>query len=130
MVDALHEAHRVLRPGGLLFDARPDARRVPRIVARGRVRAHLRQSEDADHRDAMADRAVAAVKAEGLFRHVEDGVVWHENVMGTLHELDAYARDSARYDGYVRGERPKLLPYRRGPLVMRRAVRFEVLERL
>lgn len=130
MVDALRQAHRVLRRGGQLIDARPDAGRIPRILARDRVRAHLRQSEDADHRDAMADRAVATVKEAGLFRHLEGGRVWHDTVMGDLTDLDEYARESARYDGYVRGERRKLLPYRRDRLVMRRAVKFEVLERL
>jgi hypothetical protein len=130
MVEALRRAHRALKPRGLLFDARPDASRVPRVVARGRVRAHLRQSEDADHRDAASDDAIARVKAAGLFRSLERGHVWHENVLGDLRALDEYARTSSRYDGYRRGERAKLLPFRAGPLLLRRAIKFEVLERL
>ncbi len=130
MVDALRRAHAALKPRGLLIDARPDARRVPRIVARGRVRAHLEQNEDSDHRDAMADRAIATVKAAGLFRHLEAGWVWHENTAGDLAALDADLSNSARYEGYARGERAKLVPYRKGPLTMRRAIKFEVLVRL
>lgn len=130
MVDALRRAHRALKPRGLLVDARPDQRRGPRVIARGRVRAHLEQTEDADHRDEMSDRAIAAAKEAGLFRHVESGWVWHQNLVGDLRMLDEYAEGSARYEGYVRGERQKLLPFKDGPLFLRRAIRFEVLERL
>jgi|SRR3990172_3212551 len=130
MVDALHRAHRALEPHGLLFDLRPDASRIPRVVARGRVRAHLRQSEDADQRDAAADEAIERVKAAGIFRSLERGVIWHENTLGDLRALDEYAAGSSRYEGYVRGERAKLLPFRKGPLSLRRAIKFEVLERL
>jgi hypothetical protein len=130
MVDALKRAHRALKPGGLLFDARPDASRIPRVLARGRVRAHLRQSEDADMRDAAADDAIERVKAAGLFRSVRRGRVWHENLVGDLQALDGYAKTSSRYEGYVRGERSKLLPFRNGPLSLRRSIRYEVLERI
>ena len=130
MVDALHAAHRRVRRGGLVIDARPDAARHPRIVARGRVRAYLRQSADADTRDERADAAVERVVARGLFRHVDDGMVWHTSLIGDLAELDAYVKDNARYAGYERDARRALIPYRMGPLTMRRAIRFEVLERL
>lgn len=130
MVDALRRAHRALRPRGILVDARPDASRVPRILAKGRVRARLAQTEDADHRDAASDTAVAAVKAAGLFRSLESGRVWHVNTIGDLAALDEYARNTCRYEGYARGTRARLLPYRKGPLVLRRAIKFEVLERL
>jgi len=130
MVDALRQTHRVLRPHGQLIDARPDASRIPRVIARGRVRAHLRQGEDADKRDGASDEAVARVKADGLFRSLERGVIWHENTLGDLRALDEYAAGSSRYEGYVRGERAKLLPFRKGPLSLRRAIKFEVLERL
>lgn len=130
MVDALRRAHRALKPRGILVDARPDATRVPRILAKGRIRARLEQTEDADQRDASSDRAVAAVKEAGLFRALESGRVWHVNTVGDLAALDDYARNSCRYEGYVRGDRAHLLPYRKGPLVLRRAIKFEVLERL
>lgn len=130
MVDALERAHRALKAGGILIDARPDARRVPRVIARGRVRAHLRQSADADMRDAASDRAIERVKADGLFRSLEQGWVWHQNVVGDLRALDEYARTSSRYEGFRRGERPRLLPFKDGPLSLRRSIRFEVLEKL
>jgi hypothetical protein len=130
MVDALERAHKALKPGGLLFDARPDAHRVPRVIARGRVRAHLRQSEDADMRDAAADDAIERVTTAGLFRSVRRGWVWHQNQVGDLRALDEYAKTSSRYDGYLPGERPKLLPFKNGPLSLRRSIHFEVLQRL
>lgn len=130
MVDALERVHKALKPGGVLFDARPDASLIPRVRARGRVRAHLRQNEDADMRDAAADDAIEHVKTAGLFRSVRTGRVWYENQVGDLRALDEYAKTSSRYEGYLRGERSKLLPFKKGPLSLRRAIRYEVLARI
>jgi hypothetical protein len=129
MVDALRAAHRRVRTGGLVIDARPDASRAPRLVAGGRVRAHLRQSEDADRRDARADSAVDRAVRLGLFRPVERGIVWHTSHIGDLADLDAYVDDSARYAGYD-GARRALAPFRSGPIAMRRAIKFALLDRL
>lgn len=130
MVDALQAAHRAVRRGGLVVDARPDASRRPRILARGRVWAHLIQCPDADERDGQADRAVDRVVATGLYLRVDAGRVWHAARFRDLAELDGYVADSPRYCGFERGSRGRLLPFRRGPLTMRRAVKFELLERL
>lgn len=130
MVDALRSAHRAVRPGGLVIDARPDASRPPRVVAGGRVRARLRQSASADARDDRADTSVDRLVRAGLYRVVRSGHVWHSIRFADLADLDAYVRDSARYGAYERGTRPKLLPFRGGPLDLRRAIGFEVLERL
>lgn len=130
MVDALRRAHRALKPRGLLFDARPDARRIPRVIARGRVRAHLKQTEDGDQRDAASDEAVERVRAAGLFRSVRSDWIWYESRVGDLSALDEYARSSSRYQGFRRGERAKLLPFKDEPLSLRRAIRYEVLERI
>ncbi|HEX9437885.1 MAG TPA: hypothetical protein VGA16_12100 [Candidatus Limnocylindria bacterium] len=130
MVDALRAAHRRVKRGGIVIDARPDARRLPRIIARGRVRGHIRQSGDADERDRSADLAVERVVARGLLRRTgERGHVWHTFRFADLAELDDYVSDSARYARYERGTRAALVPFRREPLVVRRAIRFEVLER-
>lgn len=129
MVDALRAAHQRIRPGGLVIDARPDASRRPRIVARGRVRAHLHQCEDAEERDRRADAAIDRVVARGLFEHGETGRVWHDSRFVDLAELDEYVNNSARYCEYERGTRRALIPFKRGPLTMRRAIKFEVLER-
>lgn len=131
MVHALRAAHRRIRPGGLLIDARPDASRPPRVVARGRVRGRIRQCPDADERDRRSDEAVGRVVARGLFRRTgESGAIWHGTRFADLEELDAYLHDSARYCAYEKGTRAALLPLGRGPLVMRRAIKFEVLRRL
>lgn len=131
MVDALHAAHRRVKRGGLVIDARPDARRRPRMIAGGRIRGRLVQSDDADERDRRSDLAVQRVVAQGLFERTgEDGVVWHTTGFADLEELDDYLSDSARYARYERGTRSALLPYHRGRITMRRAIRFEVLERL
>jgi hypothetical protein len=131
MVDALRAAHRVTKRGGIVVDARPDASRPPRILARGRVRGHLRQTADADMRDRRADEAVERVVRRGLFARGRRGYVWYASRFEDLDEFDAYANDSSRYGGmYARGTRRALLPFRRGPLVMRRATKFELLRRL
>ncbi|MBU6423848.1 MAG: hypothetical protein KGQ88_07435 [Chloroflexi bacterium] len=119
-----------MRRGGLVIDARPDPSRQPRIVAAGRVRAQVRQSPSADLRDESADSAVAKLVREGLYRVVRSGHVWHSVRFADLADLDAYLADSSRYAAYGKEMRPKLLPFRRGPLDMRRAIGFDVLERL
>ncbi len=128
MVDALRSAHRAVRRGGLVIDARPDASRHPRVVAGGRVRAWLRQCPDADLRDGRADTSVGRLVTAGLYGVVGSGHVWHSTRFADLTELDAYVRDSARYCGYEKGTRPRLVPFRAGPMDLRRAIRFELLE--
>ena len=71
------------------------------------------------------------VISRGLFRRTgERGVVWHRATFAELSELDEYVSDSGRYSSYERGTRMALIPFRRGPLTMRRAIKFELLERL
>ena len=131
MVDALRAAHRRVKRGGLVIDARPDASRPPRLMAGGRVRATLTQSDDANGRDSRSDAAVERVLAAGLFRRTgERGVVWHGATFGDLAEVDDYLDDTARYAAFAPGGRRALLPFRAGPIRMRRAIKFEVLERL
>lgn len=130
MVDALRSAHRAVRPRGLVIDARPDASRPPRVVADGRTRGRIAQSADADERDAASDSAVDRVVRDGLFRRRGSGHLWHLSRFADLAELDAYLSDSARYSGYERGTRRALTPFRRGPLDLRRAIKFEVLQRV
>lgn len=119
-----------MRRGGFVVDARPDSSRAPRIVASGRIRTTLVQTADADERDREADAAVERIVQLGLFRRVERGRIWHVNTMGDLAALDGYVRDSCRFDHYERGGRARLIPFRDGPLILRRAIKLEVLERL
>jgi hypothetical protein len=131
MVDALRAAHRRVKRGGFVIDARPDAAHPPRISAGGRVRGGIHQTEDADERDRRADRAVERVIEIGLFRRTgERGLVWHTTRFADLAELDEYVNDSARYAAYDRGTRRALLPFAKGPITWRRPVKFEVLQRL
>ncbi len=126
MVDALHAAHQRVRRGGLVVDARPDASRQPRIIARGRVRAYLREAEF----DREADAAVECVIARGLYRPLRRGLVWYGSRFADLAELEKSFEDTARYCNYEDGVRRLLLPYRRGPLTIRRAMKYQILARL
>ena len=131
MVDALRAAHRRTRPGGIVIDLRPDAAHPPRVIAGGRVRGGLRQTGDADERDRRADAAVERATRLGLFhRSGERGLVWMSTSFADLAELDEYVGDSARYAAYVPGTRKALLPFRHERISYRRALKFEVLERL
>ena len=130
MVDALWAAHQLVKRGGLVIDARPDASRWPRVVAARRVRGRLVQSADADRRDGSADAAVETVVTRGLFRRTgERGVVWHDVRFVDLAELDDYLSEGGRYAGFEGATRRALRPFARGPLTMRRAIKFELLER-
>lgn len=129
MVDALRAAHQRVRRGGLVIDVRPDHSRQARVLARGRVRAYLTRSRDADL-DRQADVAIESVVAGGLFRRLRRGLVWYGSRFSDLAELERSIKDSSRYCDYEPGTRRSLIPFRRGPLTMRRAVKFEVLERL
>ncbi len=129
MVDALHAAHQRVRRGGLVVDARPDTSRQPRVIARGRVRAYLRRSRDADV-DREADAAAECVIARGLYRPLRRGLVWYGSRFADLAELEESFEDTARYCDYEDGVRRLLLPYRRGPLTIRRAMKYQLLARL
>ena len=114
-----------------MIDARPDASRRARVIARGRVRGRLIQSADADRRDRHADAAVEQVIAKGLFRRTgERGFLWHGATFADLAQLDDYLTETSRYSRYEGRTRSALLPFRSGPIRMRRAIKFEVLERL
>lgn len=68
MVHALREAHRVLRPGGVLLDLRPEAvhRRVG--IGEGRRWRLVGLMREGFEEDWAADRAVARVLRDRMFR--------------------------------------------------------------
>ncbi len=68
MVHALREAHRVLRPGGMLVDLRPEAvhRRVG--IGEGRRWRLVGVMREGFEEDWAADRAVAQVLRDRMFR--------------------------------------------------------------
>jgi hypothetical protein len=136
MVDALHEAHRVLLRRGLLVDARPDSRvlaHAEHIGPRGYRSLGLIGTARATLGDDRAsDRAAARVVREGLFRSRRRGRFWHRVRFADLAELQEYLDDHLRFVHRVRW---KVDPAARRRVenerfVIRRAVRYEVFERV
>ena len=135
MVDALHEAHRVLCADGLLMDARPDSRVLAHVdvaTPRGARRVGVvatRREELAN--DRASDRAVATVLHEGLFRSVRAGRFWHSLRFSDLPGLRGYLRDHLRFSHRVRWsvDAATRRGLRREAFVLRRAVRYELLSR-
>ena|SRR6478752_7074812 len=135
MVDALSEIHRVLAPGGILVDARPDSRvrayaerRKPRGFQRFGV---VRTSRPEIANDRASDRAITRVVSEGLFKTRRRGRFWFAMPFSSLAELRKYLREHLRFvhraDWLVDAATRKR--YSRDQFVIRRAVRYELLER-
>jgi hypothetical protein len=98
MVHALHEAHRVLRPNGLLIDLRPAAehRRVGITKADGyRWLGVMREKFDDDR---AADRAVRQVESEGRFKALERTQFTCQRIMDTLDEFQEWLTDFVSRD--------------------------------
>ncbi len=90
MVHALHEAHRVLKPTGLLLDLRPAA--AHRQVGVGQLGQYrllgiMRESIADDY---QANRAVATVVRQGLFRPAGRERFDCNRTMDTLAEFRAW----------------------------------------
>lgn len=101
MVHALREAHRVLKPNGLLFDLRPaKVHRRAGILAGGRWRliGALRESFDDD---VAADRAVAQIVKERSFRPVLRRQFVVDRVMDTIDEFHDWVGETVEADELV-----------------------------
>ena len=134
MVDALHEIHRVLAPGGILVDARPDSR-VPAYAERRKTRGFQRFGVVATNRielasDHASDRAITTVVRERLFKHGRHGRFWHRVPFTSLAALREYLREHLRF--VHRADWVVDVATRRRhanePFVIRRAVRYEILK--
>ena len=134
MVDALGEVHRVLAPGGILVDARPDSR-VPAYVELRKPRGFqrfglVRTSRPEVANDRASDLAIAHVVREGLFKRKRHGRFWHRVPFSDLAALRKYLSEHLRFvhraewvvDGVTRKR------HARDQFVIRRAVRYELLE--
>lgn len=136
MVDALSEIHRVLAPGGILVDARPDSRvlafaerRKPRGFQRFGI---LRTNRGELASDRASDLAIERVVREGLFKRKRRGRFWHLVPFSNLADLRKYLSEHLRF--VHRAEWVVDVATRKrhsnDEFVIRRAVRFELLESL
>ena len=135
MVDALREVHRILGKGGILIDARPDSR-VLASAERVKTNGHQRFGVVKTNRfelmnDAASDRSVARVVAEGLFRRRRRGRFWHRVPFASLAELRQYLSEHLRFVHRARWIVGAATRRRHADetFVVRRAVRYELLER-
>lgn len=134
MVHALGEIRRVLKPSGILVDARPDSR-VLAVAERRRQRGYQRfgtinMSRIERANDRASDRAIAHVVRDGLFRSRRRGRFWHLVHFENLAELRQYLSEHQRFVHRARwvvdaATRRRFAGER---FVIRRAVRYEILE--
>src|SRR6267143_6712822 len=130
MVDALHEAQRILVDRGVFVDARPDSRvsaRVRARSARGRVIGTIGSQRPTKTDDRLSDKAIANVLGRKLFRSRRRGRLWHAIPFEDSAELNDYLTDHLRFSKRVQWLVPAAR--RRTPLFVERAVRFEILEK-
>src|SRR6266550_4072062 len=134
MVDALVEVHRVLAPGGILVDARPDSR-VPAYAERRKPRGFQRFGIVKTSRleltnDRASDLAITRVVRDGFFKRRRSGRFWHRVPFSNLAELRKYLSDHLRFvhraEWVVDNATRKR--HSNDPFVIRRAVRYELLE--
>jgi hypothetical protein len=136
MVDALHEIHRVLAPGGILVDARPDSRvdaYAERRKARGFERFGIVRTNRVElANDRASDLAIARVVSEGLFRTVRRGRFWHEVPFDSLNALRQYLWEHQRFVRRAKWvvDQTARKRHANDEFVIRRAVRFQLFERI
>lgn len=128
MVDALHAAHRAVRPGGMVIDLRPDSVHQPRVFQRRVLRGGLAETALAEGDSAASDRAVATLVGQGRLRPLRIGHFWYSLRFADRAALDAWLETSCRLRGYARGTRSRIEP--RTPFVVRRALAYGIYERV
>src|SRR5437868_14464654 len=101
MVHALVEIHRVLAPGGILVDARPDSR-VAAYAERRKPRGFQRFGVVKTSRlelanDRASDRAITRVVRDALFKRRGAGRFWHRVPFSDLAEPRKYLSEHLRF---------------------------------
>lgn len=136
MVDALREARRVLRPRGILVDARPDSRVFGYAERRAATGTYRRAGVIATAREELAndrtsDRAVATAVRNEWFRSLRSGRFWHRVYFEDRPAMQRYLDDHLRFVHRVRWMVDPAMRRRweSDPWAIRRAVRFEIFER-
>jgi len=130
MVDALHEAHRAVRPGGTIIDLRPDSDHQPRILRGRHEVGGLFERPRAEADSHFSDRAVARVVREGLLKRIRSGHFWYSLPPMDLPTLDNWLAESQRLGGYTRGTHALLARDPERPIIVRRALAYGIYERL
>ena len=137
MVDALEEAHRILRPRGILVDARPDSRvfaYAEHEVGKRKYRSAgvIATAREELVNDGTSDRAVAAAVASRWFRSRRAGRFWHRVLFEDRGAMQRYLSDHPRFLHRVRWsiEPATRLKWDDHPWAIRRPVRYELFERI
>jgi hypothetical protein len=130
MVDALHEAHAAVRPGGTIIDLRPDSSHPPRVLRGRSVAGGLYERRDAVVDNHFSDRAVARVVRAGLLKPLRHGHFWYSFPPMDLPALDAWLATSRRIAGYTRGTHALLARDPSRPIVVKRALAYGIYRRL
>src|SRR2546428_4591947 len=129
MVDALHEANRILVERGVFVDARPDSRVSARVragSARGRVVGTIGTQRPTKKDDQMSDRAIRDVLRRKLFRSRRHGRLWHAIPFEDSAELNDYLSDHLRFSRRVQWLPPAAA--RTTPPFVERGVRLAIFE--
>jgi hypothetical protein len=136
MVDALKEVHRILRPRGILVDARPDSRVVAYAERQAPTNSYRRAGTISTARveitnDRTSDRALATAVRNQWFRSLRPGRFWHRVLFEDRSDMQRYLDDHPRFVHRVRWMVEPAMRRRwdGDPWAIRRAVRYELLER-
>lgn len=137
MVDALKEARRILRPHGVLIDARPDSRvfaYAEHQGAKGKFRPAgvIGTAREELTNDRTSDDSVATAVGNGWFRSRRAGRFWHRVLFEDRPAMQRYLDDHARFVHRVRWmvDLATRRRWDRDAWAIRRAVRYELLERI